>query len=259
MVALCEIMGIPGRIITHIVGGHLTCELFVDGSWGYFDPRTGLFFIKEDGNLASLYDLLTDSSIIDNQPDYVKAEVSERWTFEQRISRCKIFFSDKEINTVKLYSLSNKNKYNYNWLFFNNLWENGINTRAVEYQKAINTVLGLNECVKEPYFDFSIKSGQEIYADTQIVAIPREMVAPPIQIEAFIDGVKVWVSDEITHPNDIFSPIDVEFLLFGENSAKIIENLSEGVHELTVTAANDENCFGKVLFIKRRDLDAKSI
>ena len=259
MVALCEIMGIPGRIITHIVGGHLTCELCVDGSWGYFDPRTGLFFIKKDGKLASLYDLISDPSIIENQSDNVKKELSERWTYEQRISRCKIFFSKKEINTVKFYSLSNKNGYNYKWLFFNDLWKNEMNTKAAEYEKAINAVLGVKGAVKEPYFDFSVKNGQEIDADTMIVVVPREMVVPPIQIEALIDGVKVWVSDKTTDPAYIFSPIDVEYFLFGENSAKIIENLSAGLHELTVRAVDDVNCFGKVLFSKRRKLDAESI
>jgi lysophospholipase L1-like esterase len=33
MVSLCEVASVPGRIVTHIVGGHLTTELFIDGKW----------------------------------------------------------------------------------------------------------------------------------------------------------------------------------------------------------------------------------
>ena len=248
MVALCEIIGVAGRIITHIVGGHLTCELFIDGSWGYFDPRAGLYFVKENGKIASLNDLVKNPSIIDNQPEYVKAELSPRWTYKQRIDRCKVFFGDKEINTIKPYSLSVKPKYHYNWLFFNDLWDNGINAYAVEYQTAINAILGVEEKVRKPYFEFSVKNGQLLSENTRVIVLPRETVAPPTQIEAFIDGVKVWASEKTVNPNYIFSPVNVEFLLFGENAAKIIGRLNKGVHELKVTAVGDADFNGTVLF-----------
>ena len=41
MTALCEIAGLPGRIIFHVSTGHVTNEIFVEGGWAYFDPRYG--------------------------------------------------------------------------------------------------------------------------------------------------------------------------------------------------------------------------
>ena len=44
-VPLCEVAGIPGRILYHVIGGHVTAEVFV-GAWAYVDPRMGVYFRK---------------------------------------------------------------------------------------------------------------------------------------------------------------------------------------------------------------------
>ena len=72
MVALCEIIDIPGRIITHIAGGHLTCEVFLENKWSYFDPRTGIFYVLPNGQIASAIELLLQPEIMDRQPEWVK-------------------------------------------------------------------------------------------------------------------------------------------------------------------------------------------
>ena len=59
-VALCEIAGIPARIVMHVLGGHICSEVFVDGAWAYMDPRTGVYFQKPDGRLASVWALWWD-------------------------------------------------------------------------------------------------------------------------------------------------------------------------------------------------------
>ena len=98
--SLCEIARIAGRIITHLGAGHLTCELYVDKKWGYFDPRTGIFFLKPDGKVASVAELLDDPSIMEDQPKWVKCETSERWGWEVRRNKCKKHFFSRKRSTA---------------------------------------------------------------------------------------------------------------------------------------------------------------
>jgi len=85
MVALCEILGLPGRIIMHIVPGHITCEIWVEGRWAYIDPRCGMFYVDENNQFLSMRELLEHREYILNQPDWVKAYISDKqWTYEER-------------------------------------------------------------------------------------------------------------------------------------------------------------------------------
>ena len=74
-VALCEVAGIPARIVMHDIGGHITAEAYVDGHWGYIDPRCGVYFLKPDGAMASVWELWQDPRLMRGQSDEVKADV----------------------------------------------------------------------------------------------------------------------------------------------------------------------------------------
>lgn len=138
-VAFCEIENIPARIIMHIGGGHLTNEICIDGEWGYFDTRAGMFFIKNDGKVASVCEILDNPDIIYAQPDWVKKEASERWTWDYRAKRCYDFFFDKrEVNTVKPYSLSDENLYSYAKRTFEEEKRDGLDEKDREYEESIN-------------------------------------------------------------------------------------------------------------------------
>ena len=76
----------------------MTAEVFV-GTWAYVDPRMGVYFRKADGDLASAWDLMNDTSIMANQPGDVKRDVSYQSTWPERVARCRdLFFHSHEVN-----------------------------------------------------------------------------------------------------------------------------------------------------------------
>ncbi len=113
MVALCEVMGLPGRIIMHL-SGHITCEIYLEDTWVWFDPRCGLFYVDENNRLLSLAELIDNREYVRQQPDWVKEYVSKQWTYEQREqSNYKLHMSKIEVQLYQFYSLEDAPKYNY--------------------------------------------------------------------------------------------------------------------------------------------------
>ena len=117
MVALCEVAGIPGRIVMHDIGGHICSEVLVEGHWAYIDPRCGLYFLKPDGSFASVLDLWSDPSILRAQSEGVKAEVSDQWSWEYRGWKCEyMYFRPEEVNGFQNYSLADAERYSFSQL-----------------------------------------------------------------------------------------------------------------------------------------------
>jgi len=60
-IALCEVMGIPGRMcfLSHVNGlcGHATAEAFVEGKWAWYDPTFGVRVELPDGTLGTSAEL----------------------------------------------------------------------------------------------------------------------------------------------------------------------------------------------------------
>jgi hypothetical protein len=84
-VGLCEIAGIPARLVMHDIGGHINAEAYIDGHWGYIDPRFGLYFLKPDGHLASVWEIWDDPSLLRQQSRHVKNDVAGEKSWEQRV------------------------------------------------------------------------------------------------------------------------------------------------------------------------------
>ena len=146
MVALCEIAGLPGRIVMHDIGGHICCEILSDGHWAYIDPRCGIYFLKPDGEIASVLELCQDPSIIRTQPDRVKADVSDQWTWHYRAWKCEnMYFHPKEVNGFENYSLSETEKYSYLQLPRQQVLAAGLMDVNKEYVAAARRVFGLTE------------------------------------------------------------------------------------------------------------------
>ena len=144
MVALCEIAGIPGRIVMHNIGGHITAEILVDGKWAYIDPRVGLYFIKPDGTLASTWELVRNPRLLDDQPDSVKADLSPRWNWEERIWKCRHkYFTANEINGFQNYSLADADRYNYAQKTYKQASDDGLFVINKDYCRVINEVFDL--------------------------------------------------------------------------------------------------------------------
>ncbi|MBN1342976.1 MAG: family 20 glycosylhydrolase [Phycisphaerae bacterium] len=144
LVALCEVAGLPGRIVMHDIGGHIAAEILVAGKWAYIDPRCGIYFLLPDGSLASLWDLWHDPELIDRQSDAVKADAARWWTWRERAYKCKTrYFHPNEINGFQNYSLADADKYSYAQRPAKQAADAGLWEINKEYLAEIFTVFGL--------------------------------------------------------------------------------------------------------------------
>ena len=144
-VAMGEIAGIPGRIVLHIGGGHYTSEFYINGAWGWCDPRMGFYLLHDDGRLASVQDFRDDPGIIDRQSDAVKREVVGYTTWEVRAGRCRDLYSHPdELNCFAYYSLADEDKYSFTVLTH----EEALNNGLMEYNAIYGKLIG--ELPKRP-------------------------------------------------------------------------------------------------------------
>jgi hypothetical protein len=151
--ALCEVAGIPARIIMHDIGGHITAEAFTDGHWGYCDPRFGVYFLKEDGRMASLWELMQNPDLTLNQPETVKADIGGVYTWEERAQRCREkFFAPQEINGFEYYSLADAARYRYGTVSEALSVSAGLYVVNAVYGALITEIFGLGESHLEDYF-----------------------------------------------------------------------------------------------------------
>ena len=117
MVALCETQGIAGRIVFHVAAGHVTNEIYLEGGWGYFDPRCGMFCVDENDRFMSVDDIVRDRDAIYRQPEWVTAYHAEYWSLDYRQHRNYHFcFSPYELQCIGEYSLADASKYNFEWV-----------------------------------------------------------------------------------------------------------------------------------------------
>ena len=70
IICLCQIAGIPARLVASYMwwdpqdnyamhGGHAIVEIFLEGGWAFFESlKRGFYCIREDGRIASLWDIL---------------------------------------------------------------------------------------------------------------------------------------------------------------------------------------------------------
>ena len=117
MVGLCEIIGLPGRIIFHVAAGHLTCEIFFEGKWAYFDPRCGMFCMDENDHFLSVEEILNNREVIFQQKEFVNSFHSPHWSLDYRQHRNYHFcFSPYELQCFGAYSLMDADKYHFEWM-----------------------------------------------------------------------------------------------------------------------------------------------
>lgn len=144
LVALCEVAGIPGRIVMHTLGGHIAAEVLVDGQWGYLDPRCGMYFLKPDGRLASVLELWQDPGLIRAQPPQVKADVSAQWRWPLRAWKCEhLYFSPDEVIGFETYSLADAGQYSYEQVPRREALAAGLLEVNAAYTAAARRALGL--------------------------------------------------------------------------------------------------------------------
>lgn len=143
MVSLCEICGLPGRIVMQVVGGHIVCEIFLEGVWAYFDPRCGMFYLDENDKFLSIDELVQNPQPILEQKDWVRQFVSAKWTYEQRMDRnYNLLFSKKEIQCFCDYSLMEANEYNYDWKSLKKAERDGLFVINKRYDELSELIFG---------------------------------------------------------------------------------------------------------------------
>ena len=119
---LAQIAGIPSRYIGHMVPidyddpksgtGHGVSELYIEGAWAYFDNR-GKYFVKSDGKLASTWDVISEHSLIDNQPQEVLDHLEQRSSMESSHR----WFSPAATHVIVNYLATDHHRYDYSWVF----------------------------------------------------------------------------------------------------------------------------------------------
>ena len=161
-------------------------EVYVEEKWAYLDPRCGIYFQRPDGRLASTWELWNNPQWTCDQPPEVKADVSPRWTWEERARICRErYFHPREVNGLQNYSLADAHRYGYAWLTHADLARNGMNRAARRYRRAIEKVLG----TKFPEFKLhlSLSEGQTVRGRVLVAVKPAGFVVPPVDLTFWVD------------------------------------------------------------------------
>lgn len=72
---LCQIAGLPSRVVGVHIAGHMMNEVYVDGKWGWCDTMVGIRAYLPNGKMASWWELMQDPTIIDRQTKEVWKDV----------------------------------------------------------------------------------------------------------------------------------------------------------------------------------------
>lgn len=145
-VALCEIADIPARIVMHDIGGHITAEAYIDGYWGYIDPKTGIYFLNSDGVIASAWELMLYPEMMLEQPAKVKSDLHPKYKWDSLVDKYfRKYFNSREVNGFEYYSLKDTGKYDYRQISWENIHELGFAEANRKYVEAIRNVFSSKE------------------------------------------------------------------------------------------------------------------
>ena len=126
IVCLAQIAGFPARCTASYSfvdprrdyafnGGHAMPEIHLEGGWALFDSDHGFFCLKEDGRIASLWDLRRDPSLVERQPDWVYNSFGR--TRDCHLSFRKTFLSPHSVISFTNYSVDDHKGYDWKWIY----------------------------------------------------------------------------------------------------------------------------------------------
>lgn len=126
LIILCQIAGIPSRYVGHICSfqkdlsipypsGHGVVEAYIDDKWVYMDIR-GQHFYKDDGKLASTWELINDNSLIDKQPGSVMEMIGK----DYNLTSSRSYFSPDTMTFICNYFVHESDRYEYPWIWNSN-------------------------------------------------------------------------------------------------------------------------------------------
>lgn len=141
MVSLCEAAGYPGRIVMHVVNGHITCEIYLEDKWCFFDPRFAVFYVDKDNRILSIEEIMAKRSVVFEQPEWVRNYVSAQTNYDAMAQKnYNQFMHPNEIQCYCDYSLMDYNLYTFNTVLDNIPEKTGIReaqSRYAKYQKLV--------------------------------------------------------------------------------------------------------------------------
>jgi hypothetical protein len=124
---LCQIAGIPARLHSSHISGHMMAEAMTDGKWGWIDPMKGIAPVNDAGEPASAWQLLQDPKLFERQPKSVWNDIrppgiifgaEERDPRNLHFSMARnrdCYFNPREAMALGNYFVWDFAKYNYNW------------------------------------------------------------------------------------------------------------------------------------------------
>ena len=123
---LCQIAGLPCRLLSAPITGHMTNEVKVDGQWWWMDVENGLAPVDGQDAPVSAWRLAQDSSLFDRQPKSVIADcrpTSRLFGKDERhprnVAYCiywvRCCFHPREARAVGNYYVWEHGKYTYPW------------------------------------------------------------------------------------------------------------------------------------------------
>ncbi|HUW57286.1 MAG TPA: transglutaminase domain-containing protein [Planctomycetota bacterium] len=125
IVCLAQIAGFPARYTSSysfadpekdyaLNGGHAMPEIYLEGGWALFDSDHGFFCLKEDGKIASLWELRQDPSLVERQPEWVYNSFGR--TRKAHLGFRATFLSPHSVMSVTNYSVNDHKDYDWNWI-----------------------------------------------------------------------------------------------------------------------------------------------
>jgi hypothetical protein len=123
---LCQISGIPARLMGTHISGHMMSEVYVNSTWMWVDCMKGNYCFNDNGTPASTWDLMQDPEIIDRQTKKVWDDcrpvglsgLPEFLEWEKAFTQAKIrecYFNPKEATVIGNYYAWDVNKYTFPW------------------------------------------------------------------------------------------------------------------------------------------------
>lgn len=236
MTALCEIAGIPARIIMHVVGGHVVNEVYLEGAWAYIDPRVGLYYVHDDGRFASTEDLRQNPHLLSRQAEAVKRDISARWTWDERERRNKeALFHRNEIFVIKNYSLADSGRFNYEWRTNEELVRSGIHAIARQYREYAGRLFD-SGTGPSPRLLLSLQDGQTVRGRIPLIAMAQHYVIPPLEVTFRIDGEIVFSTEREVPKENIHTYVKGMYTCFGDGKLWDTTTVAAGKHVIEAFA-----------------------
>lgn len=146
---LCQIAGIPARFVAsyqyfvpeqgyRLRGGHAIVEIYLEGGWAFFDSLGDFYCLKQNGGIASLWELICNPQLVEAQPESVYKDC--RKTKEQFVKYRDDYLTKKQVVTLTNYYVWDYWRYDWKWIDYG-----GLQTPEHEAERRQSLIKALKE------------------------------------------------------------------------------------------------------------------